>query len=85
MVASAAINPGILNEISFDEHNARPTIIGTKDKLTKKPVCSPKMKINDLYNINIEDKDSFSPKWKIYQFFLIVSNNFYLNYCRNKT
>lgn len=36
------MNPGILNEISFEEHNARPTIIGTKDRLTKKPVRSPK-------------------------------------------
>jgi len=45
LVASAAINPGMLNEISFEEHNARPTIIGTKDRLTKKLVCSPKIKI----------------------------------------
>jgi hypothetical protein len=46
LVARAAINPSILNDISFEEHNVRPTIIGTKDKLTNKPVCSPKKLIN---------------------------------------
>jgi len=45
LVARAAINPGRLNEISFEEHKASPTIIGTKDRLTKMLVCSPKIKI----------------------------------------
>lgn len=45
LVVRAAMNPGMLKEISFEEHNARPTIIGTKDRLTKKPVCSPTIKI----------------------------------------
>jgi len=51
LVAKAAINPDMLNEISFEEHNAKPTIIGTNEKLTSKLVCSPKIKIKYLkYN-----------------------------------
>jgi len=53
LVARAAINPGRLNEISFEEHKASPTIIGTKDRLTKMLVCSPKIKIFYLIQLII--------------------------------
>jgi hypothetical protein len=68
LVARAAINPGRLNEISFEEHNARPTIIGTKDRLTKMLVCSPKIKIL-FYKPYINNKC-------IYKYILLTVNIF---------